>query len=618
MKGTVGDAEANVIDEESCGSRIGAVVGIEPKLELALLTEESNFVAGEDVKVAVPGEACGEVVVGIASAQEFEKGGAVGRTEPGAQMIAAGISRIVAEITIIVFDTNVEGKGGMFCVSGKGEDEAGTTLLIGTSGQEEGMGFTGSDGVGDSGRTTENPITADFEVSARGDVFAKLGPDLARGPGRFKGREGAGVGMCGLEGGISIDAAVAEGCVFARCTEICGCILDDGAYFEGSEGGVTGKHEGGKAGDMRRRHAGTAHGAVAAPHTQRPDHHARSSDVDVITAVGEAGDGVGGSGGGYGDGGVLSSGPVIDLTAIVACCGYDDDAVLNCVFDGYLFATAVGCTTQAEVNHFGALIDGVENGFDFIGKGAEAGRSEDAEGHETSLGRYAGDAFSIIDTGSDDAGNVAPVTKPVVDVVIVGGKVPTINIIDKAIMVVIDAVVCDFGRVGPKGIFEVFVIEIDTAVDYSDDDGRVASGDIPGLGHVYAIEVASVMSGVIGGVVLVVGVVGVEVGCEQVVGFGEGDGRILVEAGERLGHISAYAVMGESQLGDRVKEGSGYERGGEIRAGGGMVLCAVVEDEDFLGSVRLAKGHAPVGGLGGGRGRRGRSRGGRNDDGNYE
>jgi len=605
VKGAHGDAETDVVDVETGGLGVGAVVGVEPELEAGLLAEEVDFRGGEDVEGAVPGKAGGKIVVGVAGAQEFEEGGAVGSAEPGAQVVAAGVGGVVAEVAVVVFDVNVEGEGSEAGIGGEGEQTGGAALLGGAPGQEEGVGAAVSDGVGDGGSASEYPGAGELEITCGGDVFAEWGPDAGGGPGGVEAGEGAGVGGRGLQGGEGVDAAAAVGFVFAGGAEIGGSVLDDVADLCGAKGGVAGEDEGGEPGHVGCGHAGAAHGAVATAHAQGPDHKSGGDDIDEVAAVGEAGKGIGSGGGADGDGVGVSSGPVVDFAAVVAGGGDNYDAVLDGVGDGVLFATAVGCAAQAKIDDLGAVVNGVEDGFDFVGVGAKAGRGKDAEGHKPHFGGDAGDAFAVVYAGTDDAGNVAAVAIPVVDVAVIGSEVPAVDVIDEAVVVVVDVVAGCFARIGPQGAFEVFVDKVDATVDDGDDDLGSAEGDVPGLADADAVEIAAVGNAVVGGVVLVVGVVGSEVGSEKVVGFGEGDGGMAVEGGEYGGEVAGNTIAGELKSGNGGEEDAGRGQETEAGRGRGEILRLGGAEEDFVGSVRLGKGGTPGGNVGGG-GRRGR------------
>src|SRR6185503_5058809 len=69
------------------------------------------------------------------------------------------------------------------------------------------------------------------------------------------------------------------------------------------------------------------------------------------------------------------------------------------------------------------------------------------------------------------------------DVCVVVRKVPTMDVVDKSISVVIDVVVWNLTRVGPNVVAQIVVVDIDSRVDNSDDNAAVACSGVPGLLH---------------------------------------------------------------------------------------------------------------------------------------
>ncbi len=61
---------------------------------------------------------------------------AIGRAEPGPEMVAPGVRGVIAQISIIVFDVDAKGEGSASRTVGQVEQATGTALLRRLSGQE--------------------------------------------------------------------------------------------------------------------------------------------------------------------------------------------------------------------------------------------------------------------------------------------------------------------------------------------------------------------------------------------------------------------------------------------------------------------------------------------------
>ena len=75
---------------------------------------------------------------------------------------------------------------------------------------------------------------------------------------------------------------------------------------------------------------------------------------------------------------------------------------------------------------------------------------------------------------------------PVPVVVVRGGvaldEVPAVDVVDVAVVVVVDAVSGDLAGVCPDVVGKVGVVSVDAAVDDGDDDRSAGPGEIPGCG----------------------------------------------------------------------------------------------------------------------------------------
>src|SRR5262249_2841366 len=60
-------------------------------------------------------------------------------------------------------------------------------------------------------------------------------------------------------------------------------------------------------------------------------------------------------------------------------------------------------------------------------------------------------------------------------------KVPYVDVVNESVAIVINSGSCDFTRIGPDVVVEVFVINVDSRIDNSDYNVSTTSRDIPRL-----------------------------------------------------------------------------------------------------------------------------------------
>ena len=89
--------------------------------------------------------------------------------------------------------------------------------------------------------------------------------------------------------------------------------------------------------------------------------------------------------------------------------------------------------------------------------------------------RHARDADAVVADGADDAGDVGAVAVLVVGVAVLVARVVAVDVVDEAVLVVVEAVAGDLAPVHPQVRLEVEVVEIDAGVEDDDGDG-VAPG----------------------------------------------------------------------------------------------------------------------------------------------
>src|SRR5210317_1526164 len=103
---------------------------------------------------------------------------------------------------------------------------------------------------------------------------------------------------------------------------------------------------------------------------------------------------------------------------------------------------------QADIDHPGAVVDGITDGA-VDGQAARpavpVGRFE---GHDLGPRIDAGNPFAVVGFGGDDAGDKGAVAVVVHDVVVFTDEIPAVNIVHITVAVVIFLVIRDFTGIG--------------------------------------------------------------------------------------------------------------------------------------------------------------------------
>jgi hypothetical protein len=69
----------------------------------------------------------------------------------------------------------------------------------------------------------------------------------------------------------------------------------------------------------------------------------------------------------------------------------------------------------------------------------------------------------------------------IIGIIVIVLEIPTSNIIDKAITIIVDSVAFDFALIDPNPAREIAPLPFATRIENSHDDGAVAGGDVPSL-----------------------------------------------------------------------------------------------------------------------------------------
>ena len=83
-------------------------------------------------------------------------------------------------------------------------------------------------------------------------------------------------------------------------------------------------------------------------------------------------------------------------------------------------------------------------------------------------------------------------------IIVVSDKVPSIDIIDISVSVIVDSVFRDFALVDPDVLFQIDMVIVNTGIDDSDDDAGVSSGDMSVLLHPFPCLVNADLSLIVG------------------------------------------------------------------------------------------------------------------------
>ena len=115
-----------------------------------------------------------------------------------------------------------------------------------------------------------------------------------------------------------------------------------------------------------------------------------------------------------------------------------------------------------------AVLYDILDGRHGIGDGA-AIFAEELSRHDCGAGGDADDASIVVADGGDGSGGVCAVIHGY-RISLIVEKVPTVNVINVPVAVVVLAVEWIFAFIGPNGFQQILVFDIDAIVDYRNDD----------------------------------------------------------------------------------------------------------------------------------------------------
>ncbi len=216
------------------------------------------------------------------------------------------------------------------------------------------------------------------------------------------------------------------------------------------------------------------------------------------------------------------------------------------------------------------MIDGVVDAFDGVGGHADAAGGEKLERHEAAAPGDADESGGVVAVGGDGAGAVGAVAVVVVGIAVARVGVEAVDVVDHAVVVVVDAVAGDLGGVDPEVGREVGMRKMDTAVDDRDNHARGVVGHGPGGG------------GVDVGPGHAAGATGVVERPEAPVGDGGFAGRERAGGDNKIGLGPRDGVLGFDEAGEGVVEvvgAPGSERESEQVGAGARIMATHRETE---------------------------------------
>ena len=144
---------------------------------------------------------------------------------------------------------------------------------------------------------------------------------------------------------------------------------------------------------------------------------------------------------------------------------------------------------ETEADHVGTVVHGILDAGDDPAIEARALVVEHLQGHDAAVPVMTGDALGVIGRGADDTGAMRAVTDaPVIytsrigtRIVVPIDEIPAVDIVHKAVAVVVLEVIGYFVGVAPDAALEVGMVQIHAAVNDGDDDCGTSGLHVPGL-----------------------------------------------------------------------------------------------------------------------------------------
>jgi len=228
-------------------------------------------------------------------------------------------------------------------------------------------------------------------------------------------------------------------------------------------------------------HTGAGCGAVVSTIECRGDHHSRRGDIYPLAVVRERSACV--SSGRPADCQHVRIGRWVELSARVTvtyrrnhhCC-------LGRRLDSCAQGGRVSRASQADVDYVGTLgyrIVHPQRDVRVVGK---ATRLHHLDDHDATIPAHPGHADTVVGFGNSYAGDFGAVAVVIIDLIGLGDEIPAVNVVNVAIVVVVDAIVGCLARIAPQSANQIGMVNVDAGIQHGNDYCRRAGDDVPGSG----------------------------------------------------------------------------------------------------------------------------------------
>ena len=372
------------------------------------------------------------------------------------------------------------------------------------------------------------------------------------------GRYGEVRGTKGFVGFGQVQATTGDGEVGQRRDRI-HAGHEDLLDLDRSEGRIGAQEVGRGARHVRGRHRGSAQGRVAVPRIGGIDVRAWSAQIDGGTSVGrEARKAIRVRGGSHRKHVVGRVARWIVRVGVVVGRGVarrgDEEPRRGEQVVERLGVTSSAPTVAGDGEAHGV---GVGERIDRIGDASASARAEELQAGQTSLPGHTRDTDAVVASSGDGPGAVGPVSVVVHGIGIVVDEVPTVDVVDEPVAVVVEAVAGNLAGVGPHVVDQVGVEVIQSRVDDAHLDVLVARVGVPSQRRLDLVHPVQER---------VAGIVGDADRFHQEVGFGVFDRGILAQQAHRLvtGHPGFVEVHQDQTPGGEGRlDGAGFPGRGQ-------------------------------------------------------
>ena len=177
-------------------------------------------------------------------------------------------------------------------------------------------------------------------------------------------------------------------------------------------------------------------------------------------------------------------------------------------------------TSPAIINDICAIIDGIFYAFRQVRTPRSATIHKTFNRHNFNFGSHADHSYSVITNGGNCPGDMRPMAMNIPRIIIRVSKIPSPDIIHKAVAIVIHAIVGDLPDIGPDIRGNVGMVIIHARV-HDRHNHALALREVPGLGRLHFLQPPEVIIALPPGTIgRVVGIVRDHVGLHKIVRLG--------------------------------------------------------------------------------------------------